>query len=181
MIYACLRFLQEWAHPLTLVNYIVLGCASGFTLATVLAASMAPELVVPFALAAVIATGTGLVTRGAALLRNARLRPKSTLQSAIGIKHPRIVQKSQGFMGTSFNTREFFHGRTRQLVIAVRWCFLAGAFVLPLLLIGAGVFRGSFLLLAAACLIQYLGLLAERWYFFAEAKHPQNLYYQAMS
>jgi len=25
------------------------------------------------------------------------------------------------------------------------------------------------------------GLLAERWTFFAEAKHPQNLYYQAIS
>ena len=33
MIYACLKFLQEWASPLTLVNFIVLGCASGFTLA----------------------------------------------------------------------------------------------------------------------------------------------------
>jgi hypothetical protein len=27
--------------------------------------------------------------------------------------------------------------------------------------------------------VQYLGLLAERWYFFAQANHPQNLYYQA--
>jgi DMSO reductase anchor subunit len=32
-------------------------------------------------------------------------------------------------------------------------------------------------LLAAACLVQYAGLVAERWFFFAEAKHPQNLYY----
>jgi hypothetical protein len=28
---------------------------------------------------------------------------------------------------------------------------------------------------------QFAGLLAERWYFFAEARHPQNLYYQAMA
>ena len=33
----------------------------------------------------------------------------------------------------------------------------------------------------AAFLAQYAGLLAERWYFFAEAKHPQNLYYQAIA
>jgi DMSO reductase anchor subunit len=32
-----------------------------------------------------------------------------------------------------------------------------------------------------AFLLQYLGLLAERWYFFAEARHPQNLYYQTMA
>ena len=28
MIYACLKFLQEWHTPLTLVNYFLLGCAS---------------------------------------------------------------------------------------------------------------------------------------------------------
>ena len=35
MIYACLRFLQEWATPLTLVNFVLLGCASGLTLGVV--------------------------------------------------------------------------------------------------------------------------------------------------
>jgi DMSO reductase anchor subunit len=29
--------------------------------------------------------------------------------------------------------------------------------------------------------VQYLGLLAERWLFFAQARHPQNLYYQTVS
>jgi sulfite dehydrogenase (quinone) subunit SoeC len=28
--------------------------------------------------------------------------------------------------------------------------------------------------------VQYIGLMAERWYFFAEASHPQNLYYQSV-
>jgi len=36
-------------------------------------------------------------------------------------------------------------------------------------------------LLAVAFALQYAGLLAERWYFLAEANHPQNLYYQAIS
>ena len=34
---------------------------------------------------------------------------------------------------------------------------------------------------AVACGVQYAGLLAERWFFFAQARHPQNLYYQAIS
>ena len=33
----------------------------------------------------------------------------------------------------------------------------------------------------AAFVVQYAGLLAERWFFFAQANHPQNLYYQAVS
>ena len=36
-------------------------------------------------------------------------------------------------------------------------------------------------LLLAAFAVQYAGLLAERWFFFAQARHPQNLYYQAVS
>ncbi len=38
MIYACLRFLQEWATPLTVVNFTLLGAASGFSVAAALAA-----------------------------------------------------------------------------------------------------------------------------------------------
>ena len=45
MIYACIRFLQEWATPLTVVNFVLLGGASGFTLATAFAAVSAPTLI----------------------------------------------------------------------------------------------------------------------------------------
>src|SRR5512134_3972827 len=45
MIYACLRFLQEWHSPLTVVNYVLFGCASGLMLATGFAALVEPPLV----------------------------------------------------------------------------------------------------------------------------------------
>ncbi|HTE14823.1 MAG TPA: DmsC/YnfH family molybdoenzyme membrane anchor subunit, partial [Burkholderiales bacterium] len=44
MNYVCIKFLQEWATSLTIINYTLLGCASGFTLATALAAAMEPPL-----------------------------------------------------------------------------------------------------------------------------------------
>ena len=182
MIYASVRFLQEWASPLTLVNYLLLGCASGLTLATLLAAGFGMmALVTPYALAAAALTLLAWVTRSASLVRNARLKPKSSLQSAIGIKHPRIVQKAQGFMGGSFNTREFFHGRSAQLLRSVKWAFLLLVFPLPLLSLALGVNTASTVLLLLAFVLQYLGLLAERWFFFAQANHPQNLYYQTIS
>lgn len=181
MIYASVRFLREWATPLTVLNYTLLGGASGFTLAAAFAASAAPERLRFFAGWALVLTLLGAASRSASLLRNARLKPTSTLQTAIGIKHPRIVQKSQGFMGGSFNTREFFHGRTRATLRAVKWAFLLAAFVLPALLLGWAVWRASGASLAAAFAVQFLGLLAERWFFFAQANHPQNLYYQAIA
>jgi DMSO reductase anchor subunit len=178
MIYACLKFLREWSSPLTIVNYLVLGTASGFTLAAAFASVTAPGLAHGYALIAAVTTIVGLVTRSAALVRNAGLRPKSTLQTAIGIRHPHIVQKSQGFMGGSFNTREFFHGKSHAVVQQIKWGFLLCAFIVPVGLLLAFDGTAAFVL---AFVIQYAGLLAERWFFFAEVNHPQNLYYQAMS
>ncbi len=180
MIYACLKFLQEWATPLTVVNYLLLGSASGFTLAAGYAALAAPALLPFFFAWAALLTLAAFASRSASLVRNARLRPKSTLQSAIGIKHPRIAQKSMGMMGGAYNTREFFHGRSAGLLRAVKWSFLLLAFPLPLALLATGFAAGAPALLAAAFAVQYAGLLAERWFFFAQANHPQNLYYQAI-
>jgi DMSO reductase anchor subunit len=193
MIYACLPFLAEWHTPLTLVNFTLLGGASGFTFAAALAASMgtgasspaAPHLVPFFAAWAIVITLLAAIGRIASLWRNARLRPKSTSQSAIGVKHPMVVQKSQGFMGASFNTREFFHGRSLRVLRYVKWAFLLLTFVLPPACLALALVRGqdsaSTALLVLAFIAQYLGLLLERWFFFAQANHPQNLYYQAVS
>jgi len=173
MIYGAIKVLKEWAHPLTVVNFIAMGCASGTTLAAAYAGFAAPELMSPLAQAAFALTVLALALRATSLYRNATLRPTSTLQTAIGIRHPRIVQKAQGSMGGSYNTREFFHGKSHAFVRGILVAMVLGAFVLPLLLV--------LTLPLLAFLLQYAGLLAERWYFFAEAQHPQNLYYQGKS
>ncbi len=181
MIYACLRFLREWHSPLTVINFILLGGASGFTLATLYAAVFAPSQSGFFGGWAIIITLLGLLGRGSSLWRNARLKPKSSVQTAIGIKHPRIVQTAQGAMGGSFNTREFFHGKSEQFLLTMKTAFLLLTFAVPVILLAVNMTYPSILLLCAAFIAQYAGLLAERWYFFAEANHPQNLYYQGVS
>ena len=180
MIYACLKFLREWYSPLTVINYILLGGSSGFVLAALYAAAIEPPQAGFFAGWAFIITLFALAGRGASLWRNARLRPKSTLQTAIGVKHPRIVQKTQGSMGGSFNTREFFHGKSKSFLSMIKPAFLVLAFAVPLLLLLIDLSHPKLGVLSAAFLMQYAGLLAERWYFFAEANHPQNLYYQTI-
>lgn len=179
MIYACLRFLREWNSPLTVINYILLGGSSGFILASFYASSAAPSQTHFFVGWSIIITVLAFAGRGASLVRNARLKPKSTIQTAIGIKHPNIVQRSMGFMGGSFNTREFFHGKSPAFMRTIKPIFLLLAFVVPLALLALGMFTPS--LLAFAFILQYIGLLAERWFFFAQANHPQNLYYQCVS
>ena len=177
MIYACLRFLRQWHTPLTVFNYVLTGGASGFTLAAAFAVYTAPDLVGFFAGWSLIITLLGLLNRLASLRRNARLKARSTLQTAIGIKHPHIRQTAMGFMSDSFNTREFFHGGSRSQLRAVQGFFLLAAFAAPLLLLALGMKGASAGLLITAFVVQYCGLLAERWFFFADASHPQNLYY----
>jgi sulfite dehydrogenase (quinone) subunit SoeC len=181
MIYTSVRFIPEWASPFTMANYALLGCASGLTLASALAAWLAPQLAPALATAAAIATLAGFVSRSASLVRNAQLKPRSTLQSAIGIKHPRVQQRSMGFMGGSYNTREFFHGKPATVLSAVKWSFIVLAFVVPFFMLLAGNASLSAVWLGLAFVVQYIGLLAERWYFFAQANHVQNLYYQTVS
>ena len=178
MIYACLRFLREWHSPLTVINYILLGGASGFTFAAAYAAVSAPAQANFFVGWAIIITLLSFAGRAVSLARNARLKPKSTMQTAIGIKHPRIVQRSMGAMGGSFNTREFFHGKSDAFLRAIKPAFLLLAFVIPLALLALGMFTPA--MLGVAFILQYVGLLAERWFFFAQANHPQNLYYQTV-
>ncbi|WP_250453005.1 DmsC/YnfH family molybdoenzyme membrane anchor subunit [Caballeronia sp. ATUFL_M2_KS44] len=181
MIYACLRFLQEWATPLTMANFVLLGCASGFTLATACAAWLAPSLAAGLAACACTLTLAGCVTRVASLRRNARLRPKSSVQSATGIKAPNVVQKSRGFTAGAFNLREFFHGQSAETIRLVKWTFLIAAFGVPFALMLLGIVSQSVAAFCLAFLTQYLGLIAERWFFFAEARHPQNIYYARAS
>jgi DMSO reductase anchor subunit len=182
MIYACIRFIQEWAHALTIVNYTLIGIASG----TLLAAALAilggqPPLalsIAPWALALTLAAWSA---RTLALRRNAALKPKSTLQSATGIRASKLVQKSMGMSAGSFNTREFFHGASRAALHHVRLALHGLCFALPVLLLTATLVGAPLWLLPLAVLLQAAGLLAERWLFFAQARHPQNLYYQTVS
>ena len=182
MIYACLRFIQEWAQPLTLVNFVLIGMSSGLILASALAVYAGEaSLLAAAGPAAVIITLVAWATRLLAMRRNATLKHKSTLQSATGIVAPNLVQKSMGMSAGSFNTREFFHGRTLAVIKRMKLALIVFGFALPALLGMVGLVTGAPWPWALAVLSQIPGLLADRWFFFAQAKHPQNLYYQVVS
>jgi DMSO reductase anchor subunit len=182
MIYACLRFIQEWAHPLTLVHFVLAGLSSGFLLAAAAAAVHSEaglaRVVGPAALLLTLLAGA---LRLAALQRNAALKPLSTLQSATGIQAPQLRQVSMGMSAGAFNTREFFHRATLAGLRRIRFAALGLGFVLPAVLATWGLVGGGVWPWAAAMLVQLPGLMADRWLFFAQARHPQNLYYQVVS
>jgi DMSO reductase anchor subunit len=184
-IYQCIRFIQEWSHPSTLSNFILLGLTSGGLLLEFL-------LILWNGPGAPL--GMGLISGANFILlflalnlklwiwrRNQKLKPKSNLASATGIKGNNIRQTSMGFMGGSFNTREFFHHQTDRVISNIRKIILLMAYIGPMILLAISMNSPSIIQIAIALLMHYIGLLAERWMFFAEANHPQNLYYQRVS
>lgn len=191
MIYQCIRFIQEWAHPATMANFIVLGLSSGwFLLMTLLClwSIVHPQqaLVTATNIPGVAGFTAFLILLSLTLKlwiwkRNRRLKPKSNLQSATGIKTGFVRQISMGMMGGSFNTREFFHQQSVFFVANIRKIAFFGTYLVPVLLLTIAVSNADLSWLMIAFVIHCAGLIAERWLFFAEANHPQNLYYQRIA
>ncbi len=184
-IYQCIRFIQEWSHPSTLSNFILLGLSSGGLLLEFLL-MLWNDPSIPLGMGPI--SGANFILLFIALnlklwiwRRNQQLKPKSNLASATGIKGSNIRQTSMGFMGGSFNTREFFHHQTARVISNIRKIILLLTYVGPMILLGFSMNSPSIAQIAIALLMHYIGLLAERWMFFAEANHPQNLYYQRVS
>ena len=184
-IYQCIRFIQEWSHPSTLTNFILLGLASGLILLELLIAlwgeSAAQIMDAPLSITAFILLFLAFNLKLSIWRRNRGLKPKSNLSTATGIKGSNIRQTSMGLMGGSFNTREFFHHQTDRVIANLRKIILLCAYVIPMILMAYTINIPNIWTITLALLINYLGLLAERWMFFAEANHPQNLYYQRIS
>jgi hypothetical protein len=114
--------------------------------------------------------------------RNAWLRPKSTVQSATGIRAARVEQKSRGFTAGAFSLRALFHGKTPQTPTRIKRTFLIAAINVPFCPTACGASvrstGASLVLLCAAFFIWYVRGVAERWFFFAEARHSQDLCYR---
>ena len=56
--------------------------------------------------------------------------------------------------------------------------FVVTGFVVPAAMTAWSLASGERALLPVAFVVQYAGLLLERWHFLADSRHPQNLYYQ---
>ncbi|MGA0810556.1 MAG: dimethyl sulfoxide reductase anchor subunit family protein [Burkholderiaceae bacterium] len=178
MIYGCLKFLQEWATPWTPVAFILFGLTGGALFFGLSRAVLPVEGLVVSKLLIGLMLLVSLVVKAIIFKRNAGLRPKSTLNSATGIPG-NVRQVTMGIMGGSFNTREFFHGVSHGLMRQLRPTVLMLAFVLPLMMLF--VLPLTAFTAGLIALVHLLGMLAERWLFFAQANHPQNLYYQRIA
>ena len=177
MIYASLRPIRLWRSWLTPVNYILLSWFSGgvlFALGAGLDLGRVPALAAHSILWSGLLSGVGKFLH----FRRADSEGTLTAGSATGLGSARVRLLETGHSAGNFLTREFIYRAEPGRTTLARWT--AGILGLGFPLIG-GL---CILLWPEACWILWpmtaaalAGLLAERWLFFAEARHAVRLYH----
>lgn len=181
MIYASLRTVDAWATPLTPACYVAFSLAGGALLATLFSALGGGEARGP-GLAALLLLAVAWATKRAWKRRMTGLVSASTPETATGlgaIGRVRLLERPH--MTENYLTREMGFRVARKHAaklwrIAVGLGALLPACGLVLLL---AVPQGAPAVAAAALasLGFVLGLLVERWLFFAQARHAVMNYY----
>ncbi|HZI84405.1 MAG TPA: DmsC/YnfH family molybdoenzyme membrane anchor subunit [Casimicrobiaceae bacterium] len=183
MIYASLKPIRQWHTAWTPVNYVLLGHWSGALLLAAIAAAYGSP---PRSLA-MIAGAIGWLALAAKLgywHATSRGTP-TTLAHAIGVDQgvrgagasaaARARLLDVGHSRGTFLTREFGFALAQRHANVLRGVALVLGFGLPLAFLAWGNGRWEVTLSIAACCI--IGLLVERWLFFAEARHTVRLFH----
>ncbi len=178
MIYACLKTIPQWNNALVPANYLLIGLMSGGLLFTALyAALIGPPpsglLLLDLVLLAVAAT-TKLI-----YYFWIGQPTGTTINTATGFTRAAVRLLDVGHTAGTFLTEEFGYEVSSGQITTLRTVGFALTFVLPFALLAPAVFAvpQATWLLYLAPVFAYLGLVAERWLFFAEARHVVNLYH----
>ena len=176
MIYASLKTVARWHHPLTPVCYLMFAAAGGLLATLALLAILRLPITAALAQAAIVlmlsAWGVKL-----AWWRVAGMAPQAgSIESATGLGSLGVVRPlmpphtEENYLQHEMG---FVVGRKHADKLRMIALLLGGG--LPvLILVLAPASAGA---LAVAVLAHVAGMFVERWLFFAEAKHVVTLYY----
>jgi DMSO reductase anchor subunit len=187
MIYAGLKPIRQWHTRWTPAAYVVLGHWSGAVLLlgvarggdsdemsfTLIAAALGlAALAVKWAYWRAIDDPTDAITMEQAIGVDRGVRPPAAANG------PTVMQArllDTGHTHATFLTDEFGFALARRRRTALRALFWIAGIAVPLLWVRFGLPGAAGALTAGiACIV---GLLAERWLFFAEARHTVRLYH----
>ena len=176
MIYASLKPIPRWRHPLVLPLYLAFSATSGLLLLNALLGGSRNGIV----LAALTAVALAWAMKLAYWRAIDRADPVATPESATGLgKFGTVRLLEPPHTGSNYLLDEMGFRVARKHARKLRSLALLFGGALPLLLLvlsmAAGGTAQSATLVAA--LSGLFGIVIERWLFFAEAKHTVSLYY----
>lgn len=182
MIYASLKTVPRWHNKWVPLNYLLLSLMTGALLLQALLHlfSASGPWIAWLAIASTIAGGLGKLGYWRSIDHAGAL---STAESATGLGALGKVRLLEApHSEENYLMKEMGHRIARKHAQRLRGIALVSGFVLPLMLsfialLSTGLLGAVAAILAAG--LGMLGILIERWLFFAEAKHAVTLYYGA--
>ncbi len=184
MIYRSLKTIHQWNNCWTLPGYVTLSLMTGALLLSALLMVFGEQVRAVHGLVPV-AIVVAWIVKYVYWRFIDTTQSLATPNSAIGVDGASVKPLDPPHSTENYLLKEMGFQVARKHATKLRLISIATLFVLPLVLsliayMGVG---GMIALIAAvlAVMLAGLGILAERWLFFAEARHAVNLYYGAES
>ena len=174
MIYGSLKPIPQWHTPLVPIGYLVLGHYSGalLLLAILAYADHADPSYAHWALTWLALAAT---VKAIYYVWIGQRDMAPTINMAIGISRARVRLLDAGHSHDTFLTNEFGFSVARQHATLGKILVFVLGFGVPMLILLHGDLGIGLLLVSIAAAA--IGLVLERWFFFAEARHVVRLYH----
>lgn len=179
MIYACLKTIPQWNTFWTPINYISIGIFLGGLIFFFILdlynyeVSLYKSYLLFFIVIAFVLKVLYYFN-----IRTPRHNIGQATNAAIKFKETKVRLLDVGHTGGTFLTDEFGYKVAEKKLFRVKLFSMIGGFLMPFLLIYIHSFIYENLVICfMAIFLAFLGMVAERWLFFAQAKHVVNLYH----
>lgn len=180
MIYAQMKSVQQWSTVMTPLVFLLMSLAGGGLL-SVLGAAISENII-----------KVDVITTSALLAATWMTKTRWWRRADLGVEisdvasATRLADSGQVRLlesphsGQNYLLNEMGFRVARRHANALRRIALIGGGAIPLLALAAGLLNpgGALVFLLVAILAHLVGVLAERWLFFAEARHAVMSYYE---
>jgi sulfite dehydrogenase (quinone) subunit SoeC len=178
MIYATLKPIHQWNNCWVVPNYLLLGLMGGLLLLDLIVRFWAQPTGIPVLTVVLTALAWWFKERYWRFIDTSGAR--STMASATGLgRRGKVRMLEPPNTEENYLLKEMGFRIARKHRVRLRLVARVAAFLVPMLATLIALLAVSALAAAVAVLSAALGLVVERWLFFAEAKHTVMLYYGA--
>ncbi len=179
MIYATNKFVLEWNTSLTVLYYLDMYLMLGSALFTVMSLYYGLPYTGTFVFLTFLFVALGFGFRLAFNIRQFYLK-RPTLNEALNLPHNRTIRVlDTGSTTENYCTTEFYYRKGKELLSTTLPISYLLTFIVPLILILYAWITGTVNLYIfwTVYLSLLVGSAVERWTFFVEGNHVQNLFY----
>jgi|APGre2960657468_1045069.scaffolds.fasta_scaffold00572_13 DMSO reductase anchor subunit len=183
MIYRSLKPIHQWHNKHVVGCYLVLGVMTGAVFVLALSSLFGQRIVYLTPICGLL-LAAGLSVKWLYWAFIDSTTASSTPASAVGLSGPNVKVTSVEWPHTEANyvMKEMGFQVARKHATRLRQIAIWAGFLLPAIALETSILLpadlGTWLTIPAA-LVMAIGIVAERWLFFAQAKHTVTLYYGA--